>query len=222
MVGLVQQKELQPPADVHLSQRRVNPNPASLLVRERADPGDEARPCASQPPERLVQRKAAPRRPLRILLRSLKERRKVIRQNPGASLIDIGDGVACLEFHTKMNSIDASVLQMMHESLDEVSRNHAGLVIANEGESFSAGANLFEVLTAAKSGQWDAIDQAIRSFQNANMRLRYSVRPVVAAPHQRALGGGCEILVHCDQVHAAAELYAGFVEAGVGLIPAAV
>jgi len=162
-----------------------------------------------------------PERPGLILLRSLKERRKVIRQNPGASLIDIGDGVACLEFHTKMNSIDASVLQMMHESLDEVSRNHAGLVIANEGESFSAGANLFEVLTAAKSGQWDAIDQAIRSFQNANMRLRYSVRPVVAAPHQRALGGGCEILVHCDQVHAAAELYAGFVEAGVGLIPAA-
>jgi 3-hydroxyacyl-CoA dehydrogenase len=163
----------------------------------------------------------APERPGVILLASLKDRKKVIRANPGASLIDIGDGVACLEFHTKMNSIDALVLQMMNESLDEISRNFLGLVIANEGENFSVGANLYEVLAAAKSGQWDAIAQGIRAFQDVNMRLRYSEKPVVAAPHQRALGGGCEIMSHCDQIHAAAELYTGFVEAGVGLIPAA-
>ncbi len=156
-----------------------------------------------------------------ILLSSLKDRKKVIRENLGAALIDIGDGVACLEFHTKMNSIDANVLHMMHESIDEVSRNFLGLVIANEGDSFSVGANLYEVLAAARSGRWDAIGEGIRAFQNANMRLRYSEKPVVAAPHQRALGGGCEIIVHCDQVHAAAELYAGFVEVGVGLIPGA-
>src|SRR2546422_11553431 len=97
---------------------------------------------------------------------------------------------------------------------DEISRNYLGLVIANEGENFSVGANLYEVLAAARSGRWDAIAQGIRAFQDANMRLRYSEKPVVAAPHQRALGGGCEIMIHCDQIHAAAELYAGFVEAG--------
>ena len=160
-------------------------------------------------------------RPGIIVLASLKDRKKVIRENPGASLIDIGDGVACLEFHTKMNSIDASVLQMMPEAIEEVSHNYLGLVIANEGESFSVGANLYEVLAAARAGQWDAIAQALRSFQDANMRLRYSEKPVVAAPHQRALGGGCEIIIHCDRIHAAAELYTGFVEVGVGLIPGA-
>lgn len=156
-----------------------------------------------------------------IVLSSLKDRKKVILQNPSATLIDLDDGVACLEFHTKMNSIDANVIQMLHQAVAEVARNHAGLVIANDGDHFSVGANILEVLGAAKSGQWDAIDRVIRGFQSANMGLRYSEKPVVAAPHAMALGGGCEILVHCDQVHAAAELYTGFVEVGVGLIPGA-
>jgi 3-hydroxyacyl-CoA dehydrogenase len=156
-----------------------------------------------------------------IILRSVRDRKKVVLENPGASLLDIGDGVACLEFHTKMNTIDADVIRMMNDGLDEVSRNFEGMVIANDGANFSVGANLVEALGAAKNGQWEALGQGIRAFQDANMRLRYSEKPVVAAPHNMALGGGCEIIIHCDQVHAPAELYAGFVEVGVGLIPGA-
>ena len=160
-------------------------------------------------------------RPGCIFLSSLKERKKVVLENPGASLIDLADGVACLEFHTKMNSITADVIQMMHQSLDEVARNFEGMVIANEGENFSAGANLVEILSAAKAGQWDTIEQGVRAFQNVNMSLRYSEKPVVVAPHNMTLGGGCEIALHGDQIHASAELYMGFVEVGVGLIPGA-
>jgi len=160
-------------------------------------------------------------RPGCILLGSLKERKRLVLENSGASLIDLGDGVACLEFHTKMNSITADVIQMMHQSLDEVARNFEGMVIANEGEDFSAGANLVGVLGAAKAEQWDAIDRGIRAFQNVNMRLRYSEKPVVVAPHNVTLGGGCEIALHGDQIHASAELYMGFVEVSVGLIPGA-
>ncbi len=160
-------------------------------------------------------------RPGCIVLQDLKERKKVLQENPGASLIDLGDGVACLEFHTKMNIITSDVIRLMSESLDETARNFQGLVIANEGENFSAGANLVEVLGAAKAGRWDAIDQGIRAFQALNMRLRYFEKPVVAAPHNMTLGGACEIAVHVDQIHASVELYMGFVEVGVGLIPAA-
>ncbi|HYK87859.1 MAG TPA: 3-hydroxyacyl-CoA dehydrogenase NAD-binding domain-containing protein [Acidobacteriota bacterium] len=162
-----------------------------------------------------------PERPECIVLRALKERKKVVLENPGASLIDLGDDVACLEFHTKMNIITGEVIRMINESLDEVARNFAGMVIANEGENFSAGANLVELLGAARAGQWQAIEAGIRAFQAANMRLRYSEKPVVIAPHNMTLGGACEIAVHADQIHASAELYMGFVEVGVGLIPAA-
>jgi 3-hydroxyacyl-CoA dehydrogenase len=160
-------------------------------------------------------------RPGCIILRSLKGRKNVVLENPGASLINLGDGVACLEFHTKMNSITADVIQMMNQSLEAVAANFEGMAIANEGENFSVGANLVEVLGAARAGKWDAIDRAIRAFQNVNMRLRYSEKPVVVAPHNMALGGGCEIALHGDQIHASAELYMGFVEVGVGLIPGA-
>jgi 3-hydroxyacyl-CoA dehydrogenase len=102
-----------------------------------------------------------------------------------------------------------------------VSRSFVGLVIANEGENFSAGANLMEVLGAARAAQWDAIEAAVRNFQNVNMRLRYSDKPVVVAPHNMTLGGACEMAVHADLIHASPELYMGFVETGVGLIPAA-
>jgi 3-hydroxyacyl-CoA dehydrogenase len=161
-----------------------------------------------------------PERPGVIVLSSFRTRNRIVRQNPSASLLDLGDGVACLEFHSKMNSVDADIIRMMNEAVEEVSRNFEGLVIANDGDNFSAGANLVEVLGASRAGKWDAIDEVIRSFQQANSRLRYSEKPVVAAPHQMALGGGCEIVIQSDQVHAAAELYIGFVEVGVGLVPA--
>ncbi len=157
----------------------------------------------------------------RTLLSSARERRAAVLQNPAASLVDLGDGVACLEFHTKLNTIDSSVLRMVGDSIEEVSRNFAGLVIANDGENFSAGANLYEILVAARNAQWDSIEKAVRDFQDVTMRLRLSEKPVVAAPHNLALGGACEISVHAARIHASAELYMGFVETGVGLIPAA-
>ncbi len=155
------------------------------------------------------------------ILASARARKKAVLQNPAAALVDLQDGVACLEFRTKMNTVDANVLRLLQESLDEVSRNFVGLVIANEGEHFSAGANLYELLVAARSARWETIEKMVLEFQDVNMRLRYSDRPVVAAPHNLTLGGACEMSLHADRVHASAELYMGLVETGVGLIPAA-
>jgi 3-hydroxyacyl-CoA dehydrogenase len=154
-----------------------------------------------------------------IILKSVKERTGTIKKNAGASLIDIGDGVACLEFHSKMNSIGGDTVQMMNFAVTEVEKNFEGLVIGNQGGNFSAGANIMLVLLTAQEEEWDDIDLMIRTFQNANMRLRYSAKPVVAAPYGLSLGGGCEIPLHADKVRAAAETYIGLVEVGVGLIP---
>ncbi|MFQ5818067.1 MAG: 3-hydroxyacyl-CoA dehydrogenase NAD-binding domain-containing protein [Terriglobia bacterium] len=159
-------------------------------------------------------------RPGVIFLRDLKEQTRTIRSNAGASLIDLGDGVACLEFHTKMNSIGGDIIQMMNVAVEEVAKNFEGLVIANQAPNFSVGANLVLLLVAAQEGEWDEIDQVVRAFQNANLALKYAPRPVVVAPHGMTLGGGCEIALHAARVHAAAELYIGLVEAGAGLIPA--
>jgi 3-hydroxyacyl-CoA dehydrogenase len=155
-----------------------------------------------------------------IILKSVKDRTGVIKKTAGASLIDLGDGVACLEFHSKMNAIGAETIQMMKFAVEEVERNFAGLVIGNQGGNFSAGANLMMLLLAAQEGEWDEIDLMVRSFQQANMRLRYSSKPVVVAPYGLTLGGGCEISLHADKVQAAAETYMGLVEVGVGLLPA--
>jgi 3-hydroxyacyl-CoA dehydrogenase len=155
-----------------------------------------------------------------VQLSSLKERQKVIKKNPGASLIDLGDGVACLEFHSKMNAIGGDTLQMLKFSLEEVEKNFLGLVVGNEGQNFSVGANLMLLLLEAQEENWEEIDLMIRAFQNATMSLRYSQKPVVVAPFQMALGGGCEMVLHGDRVHASAESYMGLVEIGVGLIPA--
>ncbi len=155
-----------------------------------------------------------------ILLSSLKERQKVIKRNAGASLIDLGDGVACLEFHSKMNSIGADTVSMMNFAVKEVAQNFEGLVVGNQGEHFSAGANLMLLLLAAQEGEWDEIDLMIRGFQNANMLLKYSDKPVVTAPFGLTLGGGCEVTMHGDRARPAAETYIGLVEVGVGLIPA--
>ena len=154
-----------------------------------------------------------------LILKSVKDRIGVIKSNPGASLIDIGDGVACLEFHSKMNSIGSDTMAMMKFAVDEVEKNHVGLVIGNQGGNFSAGANIMMLLLAAQEEEWDDINLMIRTFQNANMRLRYSSKPVVAAPYGLSLGGGCEIPLHADKVRAASETYMGLVEVGVGLLP---
>jgi 3-hydroxyacyl-CoA dehydrogenase len=155
-----------------------------------------------------------------IVLKSVKDRTGVIKKNTGASLIDIGDGVACLEFHSKMNSLGGDTIQMLKYAVDEVEKNHVGLVVGNQGGNFSAGANIMMILLAAQEEEWDDIEMGVRQLQKAVMRLRYSAKPVVTAPYGLALGGGCEVTMHGDKARAAAETYIGLVEVGVGLIPA--
>lgn len=139
--------------------------------------------------------------------------------NMGASLHDIGDGVALLEFHTKMNSIDDDIISMMHKSIDEVEANWEGLVIANGSDNFSVGANLMLVMMNAKSENWDDIESMIELFQSANQRMRFSDVPVVCAPTGMTLGGGAEVALGANAIQGAGELYMGLVEVGVGLIP---
>jgi len=162
----------------------------------------------------------APVSPNVILLPSLADRKKVVRSNAGATLYDIGDGVLCLEFHTKMNAVDPDVVGMLSEGVELAEKEFAGMVIANHAEHFSAGANLMLVFLAAQNKQFDDIGKLLKEFQDACMRLRYSERPVVAAPAGMALGGGAEICLGADRVRAAAETYMGLVEVGVGLLPA--
>jgi 3-hydroxyacyl-CoA dehydrogenase len=155
-----------------------------------------------------------------IILKSVKERTSVVKKNSGASLIDIGDGVACLEFHSKMNAIGGDTIQLIKQSLAEVEKNFLGLVVGNQGANFCVGANLMLVLLEAQDENWEDLDMIARAFQDATMSLRYSAKPVVVAPFNLALGGGCEMLLHGDRVRAHAELYTGLVEVGVGIIPA--
>lgn len=161
-----------------------------------------------------------PDRPGVMVLKTVKERTGVIKTNPGATLIDIGDGVACLEFHSKMNSIGGDTVTMMNFAIDEVEKNFKGLVVGNQGGNFSAGANIMMLLLAAQEEEWDDINMMVAALQRTIMRLRYSSKPVVTAPYALTLGGGCEIAMHGDKVRAAAETYMGQVEVGVGLIPA--
>ena len=161
-----------------------------------------------------------PVKPGIILLPSLKEQNKIVEENSGASLIDIGDGVACLEFHTKMNAMGDDIVSMVMKSVDIVSNDFDGLVIANHGTNFSAGANLPLILFTAQEEEWDDLEWMIKVFQDSFMKLKYLDKPVVAAPAGLALGGGCEICLASDRVRFAAETYMGLVEAGVGLVPA--
>lgn len=164
--------------------------------------------------------KEIPVKPGIILLPSLKDREKKISGNKGASLIDIGDGVACLEFHAKMNAIGDDIVTMMLKSSDIVSKDFDGMVIANHSANFSAGANLPLILFAAQEEEWDELDWMIKAFQDSLMKLKYLDKPVVSAPAGMALGGGCEVCMASDRVRFAAESYIGLVEVGVGLIPA--
>ena len=143
-----------------------------------------------------------------------------MKRNAGASLVDLGDGVLCLEFHSKMNTLGEDSIQMIAAGIEEMGRGCEALVIGNQGEHFSAGANLMMVLLAAQEGEWDDLDLAVRRFQQANMSLKYAPKPVVAAPFGMTLGGGCEVALHAARVQASAETYMGLVEVGVGLIPA--
>jgi 3-hydroxyacyl-CoA dehydrogenase len=144
----------------------------------------------------------------------------VIKDNGSATLIDLGDGIACLEFNTKMNSIDEGVIEMLRYAVEEGSKQFRALVIGNEAPDFSAGANLFLVLMGARQGAWDMLEGAISGLQQAHQILKYSPIPIVAAPAGRALGGGCEIILHCHHTRVLAESYIGLVEVGVGLVPA--
>jgi 3-hydroxyacyl-CoA dehydrogenase len=154
------------------------------------------------------------------ILRSAKEQSRVIKKNAGASLVDLGDGVIAVEFHSKMNAIGGDTVAMLQAGVKEAASNGQALVIGNDSPNFSAGANLMLVLLEAQEGNWDELDMMIRAFQQATMALRYSPVPVIAAPAGLALGGGTEIPLHADHVQAAAETYMGLVEVGVGLIPA--
>ena len=155
-----------------------------------------------------------------IILKSINDRTGVIKKNPGASLIDLGDGVAALEFHSKMNSIGGDTLEMLKLALNEVEKNFVGLVVGNQGQNFSVGANLMLMLMEAQDENWEELEMIGRFFQQSVMSLRYSSKPVVVAPFQMVFGGGCEMVLHADRVRASAETYMGLVEVGVGIIPA--
>ena len=144
---------------------------------------------------------------------------KMVWKNSSCNLYDLGDDVLGLQWSTKMNSIGGDVLSGIQAAIDKAEKNHRGLVIANEGANFSAGANVGMIFMLAIEQEYDELDMAIRMFQNTMMRARYSSVPVITAPHALTLGGGCELNLHSDKCCPAAETYIGLVELGVGLIP---
>lgn len=155
-----------------------------------------------------------------ISLASLKEDGRTVLGTSGASLIDIGDDVVCLEFHSPNNAIGGDILSAIRQSSAEVSRNWRGLVLANEGRNFCVGANLMLLLMEAQAGEWEEVEDIIRFFQDSMLRLKRLDRPVVAAPHRMTLGGGVEACLPADIILLSPETYFGLVETGVGLIPA--
>jgi len=140
-------------------------------------------------------------------------------KNSGASIIDLGDGILNVEFHSKMNTIGGDTLQAINKAIDLAEKEYRGLVIGNDGANFSAGANVGMIFMMAVEQEWDELNMAIKLFQNTSMRIRYSSIPVVVAPHNLTLGGGCEFSLHADHVQLSAETYMGLVEFGVGVIP---
>src|SRR5207253_11333219 len=140
----------------------------------------------------------------------------------GASLVDLGDGVGCIEFHSKMNSLGGDIIQLVSQTLkpgSELGANFDAFVITNDAQHFSVGANIMLLLMAVQEGEWDDIDLMIRSFQGMTQAIKFSPKPVVVAPFGMALGGGCEIALHGALRQPHAELYMGLVEVGVGLLP---
>jgi 3-hydroxyacyl-CoA dehydrogenase len=151
---------------------------------------------------------------------SIKARGGVRKKNAGASLVDLGDGCGLVEFHTKMNALGADTFSMLSAALKEGRQHFDALVVGNQGENFTVGANLMLVLLAVQEEEWDELDLSIRQFQSVNMALKYAEIPVVVAPFGLTLGGGCEISLHGARIRASAETYMGLVEVGVGLVPA--
>ncbi|HEX7779115.1 MAG TPA: 3-hydroxyacyl-CoA dehydrogenase family protein, partial [Vicinamibacterales bacterium] len=186
---------------------------------EVADPPDVVRDLLADGRTRFRDNSVPPR-PGLLILQSSKSQSKVVKSNPGASLVDLGDGALCVEFHSKMNALGGDAIEMIQAGVREAATNFAALVVGNEAEHFSAGANLMLLLLEAQEGNWDEVDLMVRSFQAATTALKRSAVPVVVAPASLALGGGCEVCLHADRVQAAAETYMGLVETGVGLIPA--
>lgn len=164
--------------------------------------------------------KAVPLKPDEIQLEILKKADGVVEKNSNCSVIDLGDGVFCFEFHSKMNAISGDILAMTHKAIKRAEDEGAGLVIANQGANFTVGANLMMLAVALAEGAFDDINMVIRAFQKATMAIKYARVPVVAAPFNMTLGGGCEFCLHADAITAAAETYMGLVEIGVGLLPA--
>ncbi len=153
-----------------------------------------------------------------IILNNIRKDNKVW-GNSGATIFDLGDDVLGLEFHTKLNTLGSEVMEGLHQAIDMAEKDWKGLVIGNQAAQFSAGANLGMVFMFAIEQEYDELSFMIRHFQNSMMRVRYSSIPVVVAPHGLSLGGGCEMVLHADQVQASAETYIGLVEVGVGVIP---
>ena len=164
--------------------------------------------------------KPLPDRPGVTKLGSVKASGGVVRKNAGASLIDLGDGCGLVEFHSKMNALGPDAIGMLLSAAKNAKQEFDALVVGNQGEHFSAGANLMLVLLAVQEEEWDELDLMVRQFQNATMALKYAQIPVVVAPHGLTLGGGCEITLHADRVRLSAETYMGLVEVGVGVVPA--
>ncbi|MCC3155666.1 3-hydroxyacyl-CoA dehydrogenase/enoyl-CoA hydratase family protein [Hymenobacter sp. 15J16-1T3B] len=154
-----------------------------------------------------------------VILDNLRASGKVVWKNSGASVIDLGDGILNVEFHSKMNALGSDVIQGLLKGVELAEKDFRGLVVGNDAPNFSAGANLGLVYMFALEQDYDELNMMIAQFQQAMMRMRYSSIPVVGAPHGLTLGGGCELNLHCDKVVAAAESYIGLVEFGVGLIP---
>lgn len=165
--------------------------------------------------------KEIPAKSVHLVLKTLREQKHVLKSNDGASIIDLGDGVVNVEFHTKMNAIDADVGQILNDAIDlvESDTKYKGVVISNDAQNFSVGANLMLLWMEAQAQNWASIENMVKGFQDVCMRLKYSKKPVVAAPSGMALGGGCEVILGCDAVRAHGETYIGLVEVGAGLIP---
>jgi 3-hydroxyacyl-CoA dehydrogenase len=156
-----------------------------------------------------------------ISLPKLTAGEKVVEKNDSASLIDLGDGIVCVEFHTKMNTFDTNIGEMIYKSLELAEDQFDGIVIGNQGQHFSAGANVFLIAMHAQQGDWDELESIVKGLQDMNMRLRYSPVPVVIAPFGYTLGGGAEVMMHCSRIVSSGFLVTGLVEAGtMGLLPA--
>jgi 3-hydroxyacyl-CoA dehydrogenase len=165
--------------------------------------------------------KPVPQSGMTLILGDLKAGEKTVEENAACSLIDLGDGILCAEFHTKMNTIDGDMMTMLQTGVDKVNNGEfEGLVLANQGEHFSAGANLFMVLGYIMQGDFRTVEEAIRGLQGVNMNMRFCRGPVVSAPHHYTFGGGVEMCQHTARVVVAGETYGGLVEFGVGIIPA--